>query len=457
MQSSNSFQSTTENVIYSNVRADRRSFMFNILFITNNSQHENLIFIDILKRLIFWITNDSVRVLKIIQQIRDETKKMNKKYNEQCDLIDELQNERKTLRERITILKNDKIDDKYIIRVLREKLKILETTQNRTRNVRKSITSSFKSSTADQKMIANTNASNRLEKTKRSVVISNLTIFIEDKAKFEHWLTIMQSKLKANQNWYFIERMIMTYVSIKLNEETYKHISTQLNKTSARRYLIVNEMFDDLKRIYANSNKMQTTMNAFTRLTQINKYAKFHVFWNEFQRLVKEMNLSKHFLLIKLKRKMFYRLQNVMSSEFNIVQNIYELIRLTQLKEDHYKRIDDVKSRRRSSAVVTIEIETKAAISRTVNITTISISINEKVEQISAETTIWNFNQFRISTSRVTFRTFNFDSIKEELMKADKCFNCDESSHLNRDCSKLKKFRVAEMNVRNDTKKSKKE
>jgi hypothetical protein len=89
-----------------------------------------------------------------------------------------------------------------------------------------------------------------------------------------------------------------------------------------------------------------------------------------------------------------------------------------------------------------------------VNIT--AISINEKVEQISAETTIWNFNQFRISTSRVTSRTFNLDSTKEKLMKANKCFNCDESNHLNRDCSKFRKFKIAEMNVRNDTKKSKK-
>jgi hypothetical protein len=72
--------------------------------------------------------------------------------------------------------------------------------------------------------------------------------------------------------------------------------------------------------------------------------------------------------------------------EFNIIDDIYELTRQTQLKENHYKCIDDAKSRRRLNAVATIEIETKAAISRTVNITT--ISINEKVKQISAETTI---------------------------------------------------------------------
>jgi lipopolysaccharide biosynthesis regulator YciM len=108
----------------------------------------------------------------------------------------------------------------------------------------------------------------------------------------------MQNKLKTNKNWYFIERMTMTYVNIKLNEETYKHISTRLNKNFTRRYLIVNEIFDDLKKVYANSNKMQTTMNVFTRLIQINMYTKFHVFWNEFQRLMKKMNLLKHFLFV---------------------------------------------------------------------------------------------------------------------------------------------------------------
>jgi seryl-tRNA synthetase len=124
----------------------------------------------------------------MIQQIKDEIKKMNKKYNEQCDLIDELQNERKILRKRIANLKNDKLDDKYIIRVLKERLKILETAQNRTRNARDLITSSFVSSFVNHiaEMTANFNASNRLEKTKRSIVISNSTIFIEDKTKFEH-------------------------------------------------------------------------------------------------------------------------------------------------------------------------------------------------------------------------------------------------------------------------------
>ncbi len=79
-----------------------------------------------------------------------------------------------------------------------------------------------------------------------------------------------------------------------------------------------------------------------------------------------------------------------MSSKFNIIDDIYELARQTQLKENYYKRIDDVKSRKQSNAITTaeIEIETKKIISRTINIITISISINEKVKQTFVESTI---------------------------------------------------------------------
>jgi seryl-tRNA synthetase len=124
----------------------------------------------------------------MIQQIRDETKELIREYNKQCDLIDELQNERKVLREKIANLKNDKLDDRYNIRALREKLKILEIAQNRIRNACDFIKSSFVLTSANHiaKMIADINASNRFETTKRSVVISNSTTFIEDKAKFEH-------------------------------------------------------------------------------------------------------------------------------------------------------------------------------------------------------------------------------------------------------------------------------
>ncbi len=325
-----------ENVFYSNVRVNRRSFLFDAWSQTDNSQRERSIYIDIERDLIFWMKNAFDKLLEMIKMIKEKNCSLIKNYNEKIDVIDEYFTKRKEyfekkriLQKKNTILQNEFTDQKFALRTMKQKLKILERTHDRTRNVKEFITSSFVllSSFANYvaEMIADINASNRFEKMKQSIVISNSTIFIENKAKFEHWLSAMQNKLETNEKWYFIERMTMIYVNIKLNDEVYKHIATRLNKNFSRRYLTIDEVFDDFKRVYVDSNKMQIVINAFIKLTQTDKYVEFHIFWNEFQRLMKEMNLSKHFILIELKLKMFYKLQNVMFIEFNIINDIYEL------------------------------------------------------------------------------------------------------------------------------------
>jgi hypothetical protein len=125
--------------------------------------------------------------------IKEENRNLIKNYNDQIDIIDEYFTKRneylvkkRTLQKENITLQNELTDQKFALRTMKQKLKILETVHDRIRNVRNFITSSFRSSTADQEMTADINASDRLEKTKRSVVISNSTIFIEDKVKFEH-------------------------------------------------------------------------------------------------------------------------------------------------------------------------------------------------------------------------------------------------------------------------------
>jgi hypothetical protein len=136
------------------------------------------------------------KLLEMIKMIKEKNRNLIKNYNEQIDVIDEYLIERneylvkkKTLQKKNIILQNELIDQKFVLRTMRQKLKILETTHDRIRNVRKFITSSFVfSSSANHaaKMTADINASNRFEKTKRFAVISDSTIFIENKAKFEH-------------------------------------------------------------------------------------------------------------------------------------------------------------------------------------------------------------------------------------------------------------------------------
>ncbi len=88
----------------------------------------------------------------------------------------------------------------------------------------------------------------------------------------------IRNKLDTNENRYLTEKMTMIYVSIKLNDETYKHIFVRLNIKSSCKYQIIDEMFENFKRVYVDLNKMQTAMNAFIKLTQVSKFVEFDIF-----------------------------------------------------------------------------------------------------------------------------------------------------------------------------------
>jgi hypothetical protein len=203
-------QQIIESVLYLDMRVNRRNSLFDARSQTNNSQRERFIYINTEEDLVFWMKNVFDKLLEMIRIIKEENRNLIKNYNEQIDVIDEYFIERneylvkkKTFQKKNIILQNELIDQKFVLRTMRQKLKILETTHDRIRNVREFITSSFVfSSSANHaaKMTADINASNRFEKTKRFVAISNSTIFIENEAKFKHWLAIMQNKLKMNEN-----------------------------------------------------------------------------------------------------------------------------------------------------------------------------------------------------------------------------------------------------------------
>jgi hypothetical protein len=143
-------QQITENVFYFDIRVNRRSSLFDAQSQTNNSQRERSIYIDIEECLIFWIKNVLDKLLEMIKMIKKENRNLIKNYNEQIDVIDEYFIERneyftkkKTLQKENIILQNKFIDQKFVLRTMKQKLKILETIHDRIRNVRRFITSSF--------------------------------------------------------------------------------------------------------------------------------------------------------------------------------------------------------------------------------------------------------------------------------------------------------------------------
>ncbi len=110
-------QSITENAFYSNVRVNRRSFLFDARFQTDNSQRERSIYIDIEKDLVFWMKNVSNKLLKMIKMIKKKNRNLIKNYNEQIDVIDEYFTKRneyfekkRVLQKKNIILQNELID-----------------------------------------------------------------------------------------------------------------------------------------------------------------------------------------------------------------------------------------------------------------------------------------------------------------------------------------------------------
>jgi phage shock protein A len=124
----------------------------------------------------------------MIKTTREENREFINEYNEQCDLLKKYQKKRNTLMKKILALKKNNKNLKLFIRFLKKQIKNLkiEKSNEHVRNALESSFSSYNAFDLRAEMIANINATNRLEKTKRSTTILDSTIFIDDKNKFEH-------------------------------------------------------------------------------------------------------------------------------------------------------------------------------------------------------------------------------------------------------------------------------
>jgi hypothetical protein len=69
-------QSITENVLYSNLRVNRRNSLFDARSQTNNSQRERSIYIDTERDLAFWMKNALDKLLEMIKMIKEENRNL---------------------------------------------------------------------------------------------------------------------------------------------------------------------------------------------------------------------------------------------------------------------------------------------------------------------------------------------------------------------------------------------
>jgi hypothetical protein len=141
----------------------------------------------------------------------------------------------------------------------------------------------------------------------------------------------MRNKLKENVDWYSIETQKKAYVKIKIEENAMKHWTSRFKKDFIKSFLIVENVFDDLNRMFDDLNKRVNVLKIYKRLKQIKVNKKFHTFWAEFHWLTSDSEFYDEEALLKdLKDKMFWNLQKTLTSNIYKVIDLYKFARFCQ-------------------------------------------------------------------------------------------------------------------------------
>ena len=248
----------------------------------------------------------------------------------------------------------------------------------------------------------------------------------------------MKNRLQNNIDWYSIETNKIDYVRSQLviNDDVVKHVRARLRLDNNKFFKSVEEVLQMLIKMYENFNKEETVLREFSNLKQVKKYKEFSIFWTKFQRLIHELNHSKKTLLNKLKLKMSFRLQKILTIEFYRATNIHEFVKLCM----HTKRIwKSINVKRRILDSIDSRKSTKDAIEDTSTIKSIVIS---------TFSSIINRDMFAVSIILALFRQSSHSNfVTKKLLIESRCFRCDKIDHIKKDCSNQKiKINAVKMN-----------
>lgn len=74
--------------------------------------------------------------------------------------------------------------------------------------------------------------------------------------EFKQWLSCMIKKLDINADHYLIKKACIAYIESWTKDEATKHLVSRMHANHSEKYIISEKVFDHLKKIYKNSNKL---------------------------------------------------------------------------------------------------------------------------------------------------------------------------------------------------------
>ncbi len=354
--------------------------------------------IEILKKLIHWINKDVAAVKSMLFEMRKENVMLNDEYNKIVSDKTRYEVEYERMKERLDELEN--IDEN-------ENVESFDVSVESVRDA---------SIRVDALMttIINTVTSKKL---------SDSFILTDDKdSNIENWLFAMNNKLKKNVDWFSIETSKKTYVRTRIDEDAMKHLASRFKKDSIKSFLIAEEIFDDLNRMFDDSNKRVNILKTYKRLKQIKTNKEFYTFFAKFQRLTSDSKIYDETILLEdLKNKMSWDLQKTLASDIYKAIDLYEFVRFCQFTD---QTLRDVNSKIRNAS----RDDYEESISRN----------NASYQESSRDQSNTSRSRFQTSTSS---RVISQASIEEQV-NAFSCYNCEKSEHIARRCSESKKINL---------------
>ncbi len=136
-----------------------------------------------------------------------------------------------------------------------------------------------------------------------------------------------------------------TYVRTRIKDNVIKHLTSKFKKNFIKSFVIAENVFDDLNRVFDDCNQRINALKSYKQLKQIRFFRKFYIFWIELQRLTSDSKLyDEETFLMNLKNKMFFDLQKVLTFDIYKTIDLYEFVKLCQFI-DQILRDENIKFR----------------------------------------------------------------------------------------------------------------
>ena len=170
-------------------------------------------------------------------------------------------------------------------------------------------------------------------KIKKTIILSDSDKFTdEEEPRIDSWALKIKSKLRVNASLFSNEKVKIGYVQNLIDGQTFRRLEPRFREDSRNSYLSANAIVEDLSRMYDDSNRQLTTVNALRRLRM--KDNNFIDFWAEFQRLTAELKYSDEHFREKFIHKLSPFYQKHLSVKFDKTSDLYDLASIVKKTAD---------------------------------------------------------------------------------------------------------------------------